>query len=586
MRSTALFALLVLVSGCTPAPRTATATDVRGAEDLAHEAGELLLQLSAYDYAMAGTLSGQRTHVVDPSRYASVVRASAARIQRFTGAALAATLDASGPIKERLVTLADGLVDLSRDANAYADGGDSAVFVRVTAGVTRGWDDLKALHRLVKPVDDDLARTIARGSSVVVEARSERVYAVTVGPFASSAEADAAAKRIGSVEQVTRSAPFVVRVGTYADRKAADAATAGLGAKGLTGLTTEGERFTFTRGGAVPEVELWREPARFFDTWGSARRVAVSPNAAWVATGSDDGTVAIFTGDGTLRSLPKFDAGVSHLAFSDDGKWLMGGGLTLANFILPQGVAVGSRVRLPSPAQQVVYVPKAYYFAAIARGPTGEPAGGPGMLAGRAPDGAPLGSFPITTPAAGGALAATLAGELYVATNSKGDTDIEVLTLAKDRQMRGVLRVPGAVKALAVDPGGMLGAVLTERGVYRFGPHDTDPARTLTRIADTVSDLAFGHDGTLYLLTKTRLSAHDLRGEMLWSTPLVDARRLVIAKRPVVLDGADRLLTFGGTGVIEDLGVTGNVLDIAASPDGQRVAVLNDARRAFLYKLP
>jgi len=161
-----------------------------------------------------------------------------------------------------------------------------------------------------------------------------------------------------------------------------------------------------------------------------------------------------------------------------------------------------------------------------------------------------------------------------------------VLNLTKDRTMRGVLTVPGEVRALAIDPGGILGAVITDKGVYRFGPKDVDPKRTLTRIADSVVDLAFGLDGTLYLLTKTRLSAHDLKGEMLWSTPLIDARRLVIAKRPIVLDGADRLLTFSGKGAIEDLGVTGNVLDVSASPDGLRLAVLNDARRAFVYRIP
>jgi hypothetical protein len=562
------------------------ASDAQGAQDLAREAGDLLLQLSAYDYAMAGTLSGQRTHVVDPARYASIVRSSAARIQRFTGTVLTATLDAAGPVKERLVTLADSLVDVSRDASTYADGGDSAVFAKVGAGVARAWDDLRALHRLVRPVDDELGATIARGSTFVVEARPERVFAITVGPFGTSADADAAAKRIGTVELVTRTAPFVVRVGTYADRKAADTASAALTAKGLTGLTLEEERFAFKRSGPVPEVELWREPERLFDTLATARRVAVSPNAAWVATGSDDGTVAIFTGDGLLRSLPKFNAGVSQLAFSDDNKWLMGGGQTLANFILPQGTSVGAQIKMPSPTQQLLYVPKAYYFAAISKGPTGEPSGGGGIVAGRAPDGAPLGSFPITAPSTGGAIAATKAGELFIATNSSGSTDIEVLNLTKDRTMRGVLKVPGEYRALAIDPNGVLGAVITDKGVYRFGPKDVDPAKTLTRIADTVVDLAFGLDGTLYLLAKTRLSAHDLRGETLWSTPLIDARRLVIAKRPIVLDGADRLLAFSGKGAVDDLGVTGNVLDIAASPDGQRVAVLNDARRAFIYRFP
>lgn len=582
-----LLALLLLASACSTPARPSTPSDADGAQDLARDAGEILLQLSAYDYGLAGTLSGQRTYAVDPVRYAAVARATAARIQRFSGNALTATLEASGPVKERVVTLADGLIDLSRSANAYADGGDLAQLASVTGAVARSWDDLRALTQSIRQKDEDLARTISRGTSFVVNAKQQHVWAITVGPFASSAEADAAAKRIGLVEQVARAAPFVVRVGTFPDKKASDAANAQLAAKGFTGLVVEEDRFTFSRSGPLPDVELWREPERVFDTWGAARRVAVAPNAAFVATGSDDGTVAVFTGEGVLRSLPRFNAGVAYLAFSEDARWLFGGGQTLASFILPQGTPIGAQSRLPSPAQQVLYVPKAYYFAAVAKGATGEASGGPGVVAGRAPDGAPLTSFPITIPSTGGALATTRAGELYIATNSgKGDTDVEVLDLTRDRTMRGVLRVPGQYRALAIDPGGVLGAVMTDKGVYRFGPHDTDPAKTLVRIADPVMDLAFGLDGTLYLLTKTKLAAHDLRGELLWSASLIDGRRLIIAKRPVVLDAADRLLAFSGKGVMEELGVSGSVQDVAASPDGQRVAVLSDGKRALLFKFP
>ena len=46
-------------------------------------------------------------------------------------------------------------------------------------------------------------------------------------------------------------------------------------------------------------------------------------------------------------------------------------------------------------------------------------------------------------------VSATRAGELYVATDSgKGDTDVEVLDLTRDRTMRGVLRAPGAYRGL------------------------------------------------------------------------------------------------------------------------------------------
>jgi hypothetical protein len=567
--------------------RPSTPSDAAGAQDLARDAGEILLQLSAYDYGLAGSLSGQRVYAVDPLRYAAVARAAAARIQRFSGNALNATLDSSGPIKERVVALADGLIDLSRSASAYADGSDPAQFASVTAAVAHSWDDLRALTPYLRPKDEDLARTIARGASFAVTAKAQHMWVITVGPFATSADADAAAKRIGSVEQVSRSAPFTVRAGSYPDKKASDAANAQIAAKGFTGLVVEEDRYTFTRSGPIPDVELWREPERSFDSPGGARRVAVSPNAAFIATGSDDGTVAVFTGEGVLRSLPRFNAGVAYLSFSEDGRWLFGGGQTLANFILPQGTPVGAQIKMPSPAQQVVYVPKAYYFAAVSKGPTGEASGGAGLVAGRAPDGVPLASFPIPIPASGGAMAATRAGELYIATNSgTGVTDVEVLDLTRDRTMRGVLHVPGDYRALAIDPGGVLGAVMTDKGVYRFGPHDTDPAKTLTRIADPVMDLAFGIDGTLYLLTKTKLFAHDLRGELLWSTSLIDGRRLIIAKRPVVLDASDRLLVFSGKGVMEELGVSGSVQDVAASLDGQRVAVLNDGKRALLFKLP
>ena len=581
-RSSPLLAVLLLaLAACTPAPRPSQASDVEGASDLAREAGDLLLRLSAYDYALAGTLSGQRTYVVGPERYAAVVRASAAGIQRFTGQALEATLRTQGPLRDRLVTLADGLVDVSRDANAYADGGDSAVFTRVATGVARAWDDLRALSRLLKPADEELSAVIARGSSIAVLPKVEKVNVVSVGPFATAAEAAEAAQRIGAVEAVAPMAPFVVRVRTYADKADADAAIAAIRGKGFTGLATEEERFTFTRVGPTPAAELWSEPERVFDTWESARRVAVSPNAAWVATGSDDGTVAIFTGDGTLRSLPKFNAGVAYLAFSEDDRWLFGGGQTLSSFMLPDGVGIGVQVRLPSPAQQVVYVPRAYYFAAIAKGEGG------GVIAARSPDGIPLASFPIDVPASGGALATTARGELFMAwTEAAGTTDVEVLDLTRDRQIRGILRAPGTLRALAVDPAGILGAVMTDKGVYRFGPKDTDPARTLTRIGDPVNELAFGADGTLYLMTKTKISAHGLGGEVRWSAPLIDGRRLAIGSRPVVLDGADRLLTFTSKGLVEDLGVTGNVQDLSVSSDGKRVAVLTEGYRALIFKLP
>ncbi len=578
----ALFALLLLASACEPAPPPREATDVEGAHDLAVDAAYLLVRLAAYDYALAGTLSGARTHVVSGPRYASVIRDSAANIQRFTGNALDATLDTSGPLRDRVVAVADGLIEISRASTRYADGGDPGVFAELVASVDRAWEDLDALARLVRPVDAKLLATIERGSALVVEATADTVYALTVGPFASSAEASQAAERIGDVEEVSAGAPFVVRVGTYEDRDAGDAAATSLAVKGFAGLLTEEPRYRFARSGPPPDDELWREPERVFDTWDGARRVGIAPGAEWVVTGSDDGTVAVFSGDGVLRSLPRFFAGVANLTFSDDGRWVMGGGITLVNFILPGGVGVGLPVRMPAPATEIVYVPTAHYFAAVAPG-----SGANGVIAGRAPDGIPLTPvFPIALPESGGAIAANGAGELYFAWSQSGTTIIQVLNMAGDRQIHGVITVPGTVSKLVVTRDGAHGAVMTDQGVYRFGPHAPDPSATLTRVGEPVRQIALGADGRLYLMTQTKITALDPSGEEAWSSALVDGRRLVIAGRPIVLDGADRLLTFSPSGFVEDLGTSGTIQDVAASPDGNRVAVLADGSRAQIFKLP
>ena len=64
--------LLLIGSACEPAPKVVPSGDVPNAPQLARSTAALLLQLSAYDYAMAGTLSGQTTRVVSSDRWAAV----------------------------------------------------------------------------------------------------------------------------------------------------------------------------------------------------------------------------------------------------------------------------------------------------------------------------------------------------------------------------------------------------------------------------------------------------------------------------------------------------------------------------------
>src|SRR5207237_1275028 len=109
-------------------------------------------------------------------------RVSGASVRRILALVLAATVDRAGPLRDKLVPLADGLADLSKDGVAYADGGDPASFARVLADVTAGWQRLRELTAAL-PKDDGLDGTIARGISYVVAAKSEKRSIVTAGPF-------------------------------------------------------------------------------------------------------------------------------------------------------------------------------------------------------------------------------------------------------------------------------------------------------------------------------------------------------------------------------------------------------------------
>ena len=582
-----LLAAVVLLSACTAEPKAPPSVDVPAAPKLARDAASLFLQLSVYDYALGGSLAGEKARVVTPERYATVARAAVRGLRTFTSRSLAATANAAGAVRDRLVALADAANDLANDAGTYADTGDAATFAKVAGDVTAAWQRLRDLATTL-PADADLERTIARGLSFTVSAKAETVYVLTAGPYSTQADAEAAAKKAGTVGSVTTTPPFVVHVAAYPTKVAADAAAAALVPKGLD-LSTVGseERYRFSRGAVAPDVELWREPVRVFDTWGAARRVALAPDGAWIATGSDDGTVAIFSAEGVLRALPKFNAGISQILFSDDGRWLEAGGTTLVTLGVPSGAAFGSAMRFPAATGQLVFVPTARAFVASSKGATGLPAGGGGLVGARAPDGSLLNTpFPIPAPAAGAVIAATDAGDLYIATPGAAGTDIEVLRVGVDRRVRGVVRLPGTARALAVDRTGTFGAAITDQGTFRFGPQDADPSKTVTRVADPAREIAFGADGTFYRLDQNRVTATAPDGTTRWEVVLVDGRRMVIGLRAVVLDGTDRVAVIAADGTVDDLGIGGTVQDLAASPDGRRVAVLLESRRAVLFNLP
>lgn len=576
----AIFAfLIVAAASCSsaPSPRPSTAThDIADARPLARVVADILLTFSAYDYALAGGLGGERIRVVSPDRYAIVARAQAQLLTDNQPELVAAVIDTTGPIHDRMVALADSLTDLRKDALAYADARSPEAFARILTDVDTDWALVQDLESLLKD-DGTLDKSVTRGRSMKASATHSQGALVTVGPFAGAAEAAEQASLIGPNAVPATASPFVVRA-TYKDRPSADAAAKDLQKAGFAALVIDQTAYAFSRSGTSPDAELWREPERFIDTHGGARKVALSGNASLVATGADDGFIAIYTNDGVLRALPRFNAGVNQLEFTDDGRFLFGGGQLMVTWAMPQPTFyVGDPMRLQGAAVSAVFVPKAYAFAASSAG----------VIGGRAPDGAPLSDpFPIDTGSSGAILATSDVGELFMGVQNPRGFEVDVLRVGGESKPRGVLTVPGLGRAFAVDLTGSYGAAVTDQGTFSFSLHAPRPADTLKRLGPPVRDVEFGKDATLYLLDAKALTAVGTEGTTKWSQPLVDGRRIAIGIRPVVLDGTDTLIAFAPQDGTKDvLAPVGQIQDLEVSRDGNWIGVIADARRAVLFRL-
>jgi hypothetical protein len=574
----AIFAVLIVATAsCSSAPpsKPQPTADIPDARPIAREIASILATFSVYDYAVVGGINGERVRAIDVERYVQILRSQAQLINDTAPKIIAEVIDTTGPVHDRLVTLADSLSTLRQDALSYADARNADSLARILADVESNWSLLRDLQSLLKD-DANLDRIIERGTSVRTVATPGQRALVTVGPFAGAAEAAEIAKEFGPAGSAATESPFVVRI-TLPSRAAAEEKARDLQKHGMPAIVIDQTSFAFTRTGTLPEGELWREPERFIDTHGGARRVALSGNAGLVATGSDDGFIAVFTNDGVLRALPKFNAGVNQLVFTTDGGFLFGGGQVLQNWVMPRPtIALGEPMRLTGAPISAVYVPRANAFFASSDG----------IIGARAPDGVPLRDFPMLTGDAGAMLAPSDGGELFIALQVQQGFEVRVLQFGPTRGPAGILRVPGEGRAFAVDPTGTYGAAITDQGTYRFTLKAADPTRTIARVTATARDIEFGSDGTLYVMESGRVTAVSNEGAVRWSHQIVDGRRLAVGIRPVVLDGTDRLVAFApADGAIDTLAPVGAIQDLVVSKDGRWVGVIADARRAVLFKL-
>lgn len=574
-----LTVLIVAAVSCSSAPSTRQGPthDIADARPIAREIGDILLTFAAYDYAVVGGINGDHIRAISTDRYADVARAQSAAIGDVSTKVVAAVIDTAGPIHDRMVTLADSLGDLRKDALAYADVRGTDALARIVGDVDHCWKLLRDVQSFLKD-DGTLDQTITRGTSMKTAAAPGQRAIVTIGPYADAQSAADAAQEFGTQGVASTESPYVVRI-LFKDRASADAKAKDLLKSGTPALVTDQTAYAFTRSGLAPDAELWREPERFIDTHGGARKVALSGNASLVATGSDDGFIAVYTNDGVLRALPRFNAGVNQLVFTDDGSFLLGGGQLLQTWVMPHPPAdIGEPMRLQGAAISAVYVPKANAFAASSVGVVGA----------RAPDGVALSDpFPIDTGGQVAILATSDVGELFIAQQKPRGLEVDVLRLGLERTPRGVVTVPGSALAFAVDPTGSFGAAVTDQGTFRFSLKAADPTKSLTKISGVVRDVEFGPDSTLYALDPKAFTAFSPEGSLKWTQPLVDGRRLAIGTRAVVLDGTDKLIAFApADGTPDVLAPVGEIRDLVVSRDGKWIGVIADARRAVLFKLP
>lgn len=556
----ALLALGLVLASCVQSSTPPAASPrVVSTNQLAREAGAVFLKVAVYDYALAGHFAGERVRVVAPDRYAAALAADARRLVELKEEATAAAF-ADARLAPPLVALADACADVADALLRFAATKDADAFAAVAGALDGAWSTVRAVASVLPERDAELERAIARGTAWRVMATRSKAHVVIA-------------------------APNGARMGAYADRGAAAQRVAELREQGIVAAVAEEDAYAFARSGPDPASELWREGALDVPTADRARRAAFI--AGGLAVAHEDGVVRAYDDAGRPRWSAKLPTAVSLVVPNVTGRWILAGGVQVV-VLTHEGRIVGSPARLPSAANVAAWSEPLNAVVAGSPGPTGRPEGGGGTVVAISIEGKALEEpFPLVTPAAGALLAAAAGkDEVYVATTTRGDTDVEVVRPGVEASTRIVLRVEGQHRRLAISADGARLALVTTNGTYRFSPRAANAAATLQHVGDEAREVRFARDGTLYALWKERLVAYDDALRVLWSAPLTDGRRIVAGRRVVVQDGLARLLAVDPkSGAAEELASLGEVLDLAVSGEGAKVLALFGSR-ALVFALP
>src|SRR5688572_32068889 len=109
LRSLGSVLAIALILVCTTPEPLVQRGDATEGPRLARSAAALLLQLSAYDYALVGSLNGQHERVVSCERYSTVARGAVRSIHPLPSETVAATAETDGPAPQRRIPVAAGL---------------------------------------------------------------------------------------------------------------------------------------------------------------------------------------------------------------------------------------------------------------------------------------------------------------------------------------------------------------------------------------------------------------------------------------------------------------------------------------------